>query len=204
MLPTLVSTSIDGSRLLLCLLLCSLALVQLADALNIGSQTLTVTNGTFTTAGYAVTAGALSSGNSNVRTINLGASVVALSSATGPIAFATTTNLTFNAGTSAITITVNTSGSGSIDFGGRTFYSVTYVNNINAAYFLTVNGANTFTNLTISFPNSGIPGVLFSANQTVTGTLDCSSASVLRRKLLQSNTIGTQRTLTVNSFLADN
>jgi fibronectin-binding autotransporter adhesin len=178
--------------------------VQLADALNIGSQTLTVTNGTFTTAGYAVTASALSSSNSNVRTINLGASVVALSSTTGPIAFATTTNLTFNAGTSAITITVNTSGSGSIDFGGQTFYSVTYVNNINAAYFLTVNGANTFTNLTISFPNSGVPGVLFSANQTVTGTLDCSSASVLRRKLLQSDTIGTQRTLTVNSFLADN
>lgn len=178
--------------------------VQLADALNIGSQTLTVTNGTLTTAGYAVTAGALSSSNSNVRTINLGASAVALSSATGPVVFTTGTNLTFNAGTSAITITTNTSGSGSIEFGGQTFYSVTYVNNINAAYFLTVNGANTFTNLTISFPNSGVPGVLFSANQTVTGTLDCSSASVLRRKLLQSNTIGTQRTLTVNSFSADN
>ena len=178
--------------------------VQLADALNIGSQTLTVTNGTLTTAGYAVTAGALSSSNSNVRTINLGASAVALSSATGPVVFTTGTNLTFNAGTSAITITVNASGSSPLDFGGQTFYSVTYVNNINAAYFLTVNGANTFTNLTISFPNSGIPGVFFSANQTVTGTLDCSSASVLRRKLLQSNTIGTQRTLTVNSFSADN
>lgn len=53
--------------------------VQLADALNIGTQSLTVTNGTFSTAGYAVT-GILLSNNSNVRTINLGASTITFNS----------------------------------------------------------------------------------------------------------------------------
>jgi hypothetical protein len=53
--------------------------VELADALNIGGQTLTVTNGTFDTKGYNVTAGTLSSSNSNVREIKLGASTVTLS-----------------------------------------------------------------------------------------------------------------------------
>jgi len=46
--------------------------VELADALNIGSNTLTVTNGTFDTKNFNVTAGSLSSSNSNVRTILLG------------------------------------------------------------------------------------------------------------------------------------
>jgi hypothetical protein len=52
--------------------------VELADALNIGINTLTVTNGTFDTKGYNVTAGFLSSSNSNVREIKLGASTVTL------------------------------------------------------------------------------------------------------------------------------
>jgi hypothetical protein len=46
--------------------------VELADAFAIGVNTLTVTNGTFDTKGYNVTAGALSSSNSNVREIKLG------------------------------------------------------------------------------------------------------------------------------------
>lgn len=178
-------------------------IVQLADPFDIGTNTLTITNGTFSTQNNAVTAGILSSNNSNVRTINLGSSDVALSSTLGPIVFTTSTNLTFNAGTSAINITVNTSGSGTINFGGQTYYSVTYVNNVAASYFLTFAGTSTFTNLTLSFPNSAVPGVLFSGDQTVTGTLSCAGTSAVRRIFLQSSTIDTQRTLTVNSLSAN-
>jgi len=177
--------------------------VQLADPLDIGVRTLTVTNGTFSTQNNAVTAGILASTNSNVRTINLGSSAVALSSTTGAVDFSTATNLTLNAGTSAITITNNTSGSATINFGGQTFYSVTYVNNINASYFLTFAGTNTFTNLTLSFPNSAVPGIIFSGDQTVTGTLSCAGTSAVQRIFLRSDTIGTQRTLTVNSLSAN-
>jgi len=65
--------------------------IELADALNIGAQTLTVTNGTLDTKGYAVTAGSLSSNNSNVRAINLGASTVTLDGNTS-CDFGNTTN----------------------------------------------------------------------------------------------------------------
>jgi len=68
--------------------------VQLADALNVGTNSLTVTNGTFTTVGYSVTA-ILVSNNSNVRTINLGASTVTFNSNSANL-FNTSTNLTFN------------------------------------------------------------------------------------------------------------
>jgi hypothetical protein len=46
--------------------------VELADALNTGATSSTVTDGTFDTKGYSVTAFALSSSNSNVREIKVG------------------------------------------------------------------------------------------------------------------------------------
>jgi hypothetical protein len=95
--------------------------VELADALNmVEHDTLTVTNGTFDTKGYNVTAGTLSSSYSTVREIKLGASTVTLSGQPG-VTFATSTNLTFDAGTSSI---VQTSASGSLTGGGQTFYDV--------------------------------------------------------------------------------
>jgi hypothetical protein len=88
--------------------------------LNLGVSTLTVTNGTFDTKGYNVTAAFLSSSNSNVREIKLGASTVTLS---GAVTFTTSTNLTFDAGTSSIVNSVN-----GIIFngGGQTFYDVSF------------------------------------------------------------------------------
>ena len=75
----------------------------LGSALNIGGSQISFTNGTFDTSSagnYAVTAGSLFSIFANVRTINLNASIVALSAAT-PITLSGA-NLTFNAGTSTI------------------------------------------------------------------------------------------------------
>jgi hypothetical protein len=168
--------------------------VQLADALNIGGNTLTVTNGTFTTAGFAVTANILTSSNSNVRTINLGASTVTLAS----ITLTTSTNLTFNAGTSQI----NYSSTANFSASGQTFYNVSYTSNssVNTIVF---SGANTFNNLSFAAPLLfGFKTITFSANQIINGTLTCSTSDATHRAFLASDTIGTQRTLTVNSLSA--
>ena len=66
--------------------------IELADALDISATTLTVTNGTFDTKNFSVTAGPLTSSSSNVRTIKLGSSTVTLS-AGGPFVFTNPINV---------------------------------------------------------------------------------------------------------------
>ena len=173
--------------------------VQLADALNIGSNTLTVTNGTFDTKNFNVTAGTLSSSNSNVRTISLGASTVTLSSTSGAN-FNTITNLTFNCGTS--TINLNSGGSFStLNSGGLVFYDVSFGATGSVTYTFT--GQNTFRNLTIAAPSTaGVVILPIPANQTINGTLTCAGASAVQRIFLRSDTIGTQRTITAAAISA--
>jgi hypothetical protein len=175
--------------------------VQLADALNIGSNSLTVTNGTFTTAGYAVTAGSLLSTNSNVRAINLGASTISLSASTNHVNFATTTNLTFNAGTSTVNVNFSTSGNANYNWGALIWNNVTITNSSPFLYGFTT--AGTFNNLTLTpLSSAGIQSFSFTPNITITGTLTCAGASVVRRVFLQSVSTGTPCTLTVNAISA--
>lgn len=172
--------------------------VQLADALNIGTNTLTVTNGTFNTQGYAVTANAFVSNNSNVRTITLGASTLTFGSAATVWNTGTTTGLTFNAGTSTISVTSSTP---IFTGGGLAFYNLSFT--VSSATTLTVSGPNTFNNLTLTAPASaGLMVLSLGANQTITGTLTVAGASPVRRIFLRSDTLGTTRTLTVNSLSA--
>ncbi len=172
--------------------------VELADALNIGSNSLTVTNGTFDTKNYNVTAGLLSSNNSNVRTINLGSSTVTLSNSGGGTNLSVITNLTFNAGTSQINISGSTA---DITSGGLTFYNLSFTNT--SAQANSVTGANTFNNLTVTAPSTaGLTSVSFLANQTINGTLTVAGATAVRRIFLRSSVLGTTRTLTVNSLSA--
>lgn len=174
--------------------------VQLADALDIGVGTLTVTNGTFSTQNYNVNANSLSSSNSNVRAINLGSSTLTFSG--NPIAFSTNTNLTFNAGTSTI---IATASGGSFVGGGATTGVTFYDVSINSVVGGTpsLNGVNTFRNLTVGSPGTaGIISLFIQANQTITGTLTCAGATAVRRIFLCSDTLGTTRTLTVNSLSA--
>jgi hypothetical protein len=174
--------------------------VQLADAFNNGSNNLTVTNGTFTTAGFAVTCGTLASSTSNVRTINLGASTVTLTAGT-VVSMSTFTNLTLNAASSSIICSganPTFAHGGNFTFGDISFTSTTSVSiNFSSSNPLTAN------NLSITAPSSaGIIAVSFSANQTINGTLTCAGASAVRRIFLQSGIIGTPRTLTVNAISA--
>ncbi len=173
--------------------------VELADALNIGGNTLTITNGTLDTKNYNVTAGSLSSSNSNVRTITLGSSTIT-SAGTTPINFATSTNLTFNAGTSSFNFT---SSIASINGGaGVAFYNVTLGDT--SANSRSVLGANTFNNLTVpaGAAAGSIVQVSFNANQTITGTLTVAGATAVRRIFVRSDTLGTTRTLTVGTLAA--
>jgi hypothetical protein len=172
-------------------------IVELADALNIGSQTFTVTNGTFDTKGYNATTGTFSSSNLNVREIKLGASTVTVS---GSFTFTTPTNLTFDAGTSSIVLInsiVSFSG------GSLTFYDVSFTSTgTNNTH--TITDSNTFNSLSITAPSSaGLRQVTFSGNQTITGTLTAAGASAVRRVMLRSSVLGTARTLTVGTLSAD-
>jgi fibronectin-binding autotransporter adhesin len=172
--------------------------VELADALSIGSNTLTVTNGTFDTKNYNVTAGSLSSNNSNVRAILLGSSTVTLSGA-GSTVNITSTNLTLNAGTSTINLT--STANASLSASGLSLYNVTYT-------ATTSNGVSSisaagFNNLTLSAPTTaGFINYLFGANTVIAGTLTCGGATAVRRIFVQSSTLGTPLTLTVNSLSA--
>ena len=179
--------------------------VELADALNIGTTTLTVTNGTFDTKGYNVTAGSLVSSNSNVRTITLGSispplgsSTITLSG-TSAVVFTTATNLTFNAVFSQITLT--TTSTATFAGGGLTFYNVSFT--ATTAVNRSINGSNTFNNLTLTAPASaGLMGCIFNGNQTITGTLTVAGDSPVRRMFVRSDTLGTTRTLTVGTLSA--
>lgn len=171
--------------------------VELADALSIGPNILTVTNGTFDTKGYNVTAGTLSSSNTNVREIKLGASTVTLTSS---VSLTTSTNLTFDAGTSSIVLpnSIVTFSGGSL-----TFYDVSFTSTgVNSTH--TINQSNTFNSLSITGPSSaGLRQVSLNGDQTITGTLTAAGASAVRRVMLRSSIVGTTRTLTVGTLSAD-
>jgi hypothetical protein len=165
----------------------------LGSALTATNQTITVTNGTFDTSSsgnYAITASTISSTNSNVRTINFNASTVSVNIL---INFTTSTNLTFNAGTSTINLlNVNPALNG----GGKTFYNVAFTSA--ALTNSAITGENAFNNLSIASQTTvGIGQLSISANQTINGTLTVSAGTAAAyRIMVRSDTIGTTRTLT--------
>lgn len=174
--------------------------VTLADALNIGTQTLTVTNGTFDTGGFAITAGTLNSSNSNVREIFLRTSTLTMAGDPA-IDLTTSTNLTFDAGESSI----NCTNTAAVNFngGGQTFHNVSFTAT-GSVTTRTISGTNVFNNLTFSVSiNTNIQEAVFSADQTIIGTLNVQGGSVIRRTFVRSNTVGVARTLTVGTLLGN-
>jgi hypothetical protein len=177
--------------------------LTLGDALNLFSRSLTVTQGTFTTASFNMTAGTLASSNANVRTINLGSSTLTLSSSSNTIDFSTSTNLTFNAGSSQINLTGG-AGPDILVGTGVTFNNVSFTNATPSATSGAINGANTFANLTIAATASaGLKPYLFNSSQTITGTLTCAGSSATSRVFIASNLTGTAQTLTVGAISAN-
>ena len=167
----------------------------LGSAFNITVNTITVTNGTFDTSSsgnYSITAGFLSSSNSNVRTINLNGSTLTFSNSAG-ITMSTTTNLSFNSGTSQINLSNNAP---NISSSALTFYNVAFTSATITTPAIT--GTNTFNNLTITGRTTvGLSQLSISANQTISGTFTVSAGTASAYRMqISSNTLGTTRTLT--------
>lgn len=172
--------------------------LTLGDALNISFGRLAVTQGTFNTANFSVTAGSLDFSSSSTRTINLGSSTISLIS-DGTQVNLTGANLTFNAGTSQIN--VNSINGGTISASNQTFYNVSFTTV--SATVHNIFGNNTFNNLSIA-PTSvnDMQTLVLGGNQTINGTLTCAGASVFRRVFIRSSQIGIPRTLTVSTLSA--
>jgi len=174
----------------------------LGSAITItGGASPTILAGTFDTGGFAMTLNSFnSSTTTNVRAINLNASVITCSG-TGPVSLAAT-NLTFNAGTSTITCSNSPPNFGG---GGHTFYNVNFNNATAVIGTVTITGANTFNNLNVT--TTTLQKVItLSANQIVNGTLTLGATNTAPfRMSVVSDVVGTPRTLTVANIatLAD-
>ena len=173
----------------------------LGSALNISTFTLTLTNGTFDTSAsnYAVTAGAFSSNNSNTRTINLNGSTITLSTASFVWNMQSGTNATLNAGTSTIVLTSTIP----IFAGaGKTYYNVQFTAT-NASSLFQVIGNNTYNNFTVATAGAtGLSRLIFTASQTINGTLTVNGSNGNIRLFVNSQTIGTTVTLTCAAIAA--
>jgi hypothetical protein len=174
----------------------------LGSALTVGG-TITLTNGTFDTSSsgnYAVSAVNFVSSNSNVRTLNLNASTFTLSTTLTYWNMAISTNATLNAGTSTI-VSTGASGTPIFSGGGLTYYNLTSTASTASSNSRTINGANTFNNLTMTNTNGGVGFINLNlgASQTINGTLTISGGTATpgtNRIYLVSSTYGTQVTLT--------
>jgi len=171
----------------------------LGSAITYGtSQSILVINGTFNSGNFNITGGGFAVNAVGTQAINLGSSTLSFGAST-PINFTQTAGLTFNAGTSQITCSGATP---TFIGGGQTFYNVSFTSN--AAGVTAITGANTFNDLNqTSRSATGLRFFTLSDNQTASGTLTLGAANTsIRRIQVQSNVIGTQRTITLNGVLA--
>jgi hypothetical protein len=175
--------------------------LTLGSALSLGSVgTLTITNGGFDTGGYAVTAIAFLSTNTNTRTILLRTSTITLSRSSDTLRIFST-NLTFDAGTSQINLSSNTA---SIECTAVTLWNVT-CNSTFAPKRVRILGGN-FNNFTItSATNPGVTILELYNNIVVAGTLTVAGATPNGRRLFVcSTTLGTSQTISAATLSAAN
>jgi hypothetical protein len=163
-----------------------------------GSWTLqdNLTFDTGSHAGITLTAGTLNAGaktisnlyyffsnNSNTRALTMSGSWTAeqwdITNSSG---------MTLTATGSTITFPVQVYFQG----GGLTYGTVNFGTNTASIIY----GANTFANLTYTGGSNLNDSITFGASQTVTGTLTIHGNSTINRILIQSDTLGTPRTLT--------
>jgi hypothetical protein len=78
----------------------------------------------------------------------------------------------------------------------QTFYNIAFTSS--SANTVTINGANSFNNLSVTgITSAGLKVIALSANQTITGTLTLSAGTnATMRHFVRSDTLGTTRTLT--------
>jgi hypothetical protein len=153
--------------------------------------------GTLTTSNYNISVTGFQRTNTTTAVLNLGSTTLT-ASGTGAINLEPT-GLTLNADTSQITCSA---AAPNFEGGGLTYYNVSFTST--AGNITDITGANTFNNLTqASRGSTGYRSVILYANQTVSGTLTLGAANTsIRRMIVYSDTVGTQRTITCNGTLA--
>jgi len=161
--------------------------------------------GSLDTAGYSVTASQLTlsvditdNGLKGASTLTLGSSVITLSNG-NPFSVGFKNDSVFNSDTSQINLTANTV-TIPASANNPVFYNVSFTNT--GLLGPTIAGTNTFNNLTFTGrTTAGIAAISLSADQTINGTLTFSTpTNSTCRHFVQSNTIGTTRTLTCAAF----
>lgn len=177
--------------------------VTLADAFSLtgATGTLSVNNGTFDTAGYALTAGLITSiSTSNTRRIYLRSSQVTLTGANLVTNITVGTNLTFDAGTSTVTLSsasAKTFGTTPATTGG----SLTLNKVVNSgAGTLTLQNSHVFSEITVDNPTAASLRLINTdSNQTI-GTLNLNGGAGNQRVKFASTVYQTQRSIALTSF----
>jgi len=168
----------------------------LQDDFTVSGSQITLTNGSLNTNSKAVTTNTFVYSATGTASLTLGSSTVSLQS--GPASplwgFGTTTGLTFSGASSTILCTVNTGNTAKTFAGGGLTYGTLTIAGT-ATNTFTITGANTFGTLnstkTVAFTIS------FGANQTITTwSVTGSAGNVVT---VNSNTVGTARTLTITN-----
>jgi len=160
-----------------------------AGTLDFNNQTINWTGGnTFNASG------------TTTRALKLGSGTITLSQ-TATWNITDSTNLTLTPSTSTISFT-GTTHTISFTGGGLTYYNLSCTSLTTGN--LTIGGANTFNNLTLSCGANTTSQFIFSANQTITGTLTGNGNSVINRAYYRSSVKGTARTLTAATVTMTN
>jgi len=166
-----------------------------------GDQAILFRAGTLKTANYSMTGGGWQLDNIATAVLELGSSTITISPAGGRFIVLNSANYSIDAGTS----TINFSSFNCIFNGGTGFtYHNVLFSDTSVVGNQNVQGNNTFNNLSIgSRPLNIVSGFVFFGNQTINGTLTLGSGNTpVRRLFVRSDTLGTQRTITINGTLA--
>lgn len=164
-----------------------------------GDQAVILNAGTLKTANYTMTGGGIYILPTSPARIELGSSTINITPAGGRFQVLAP-NFTVDAGTSTINFQ---SYSCIFNGGGFTYYNVLFTDTSVVGNHQIVN-ANTFNNLSVGTrPLNTVSALTLFADQTVNGTLTLGSANTpVRRLNVRSDTLGTQRTITLNGTLA--
>ena len=158
----------------------------------------TLSAGSFNANNFNVTLGAFDSSNVATRSLTMGSGTWTLTDIGTPWNLATTTNLTFNAGTSTIALSDTSTNSKTFAGGGLTYYNLSISATTGVAQYI-FTGANTFNQIsssktvayTITLPSS-------TTTTVTTGSATGSSGNLLT---LNSSTSGTAATIAAtNAF----
>lgn len=169
----------------------------LQDNLTTTNQTITLTNGSLDTNSKNVSCASFASNSNNTRTLTLGTSSFTCTTVSG-FSINSSTGLIFSGASSTIicsgcqTFTAPST--------GLTFGTVTLTLNSSC----TITGANTYTNLTLNGTSTITSNFSLANNQTISTLFTIIGNSTINRVLIQSNILGTTRTITSASNTISN